>query len=71
MRLSDIMSAMQLSTYAEIALVLFLAAFAAIVFYVFGPSRRSHFEAVARIPLGDDDATEGASNPPRDSGAVQ
>jgi cbb3-type cytochrome oxidase subunit 3 len=58
MRLSDIMSAANLSAYAEVALVIFCLAFVAIVVRTWAPSRRAELEAAARIPL-DDDAPSG------------
>ena len=49
MKLSDVMSAMDLASYAEVGLVLFLAAFAAIAVDVLRPGRS--FEALGRLPL--------------------
>jgi cbb3-type cytochrome oxidase subunit 3 len=54
MKLSDIMSHAQLSVYTEIALVLFLAVFVAIVIHTFLPSRRRELEEISRLPLSDD-----------------
>jgi cbb3-type cytochrome oxidase subunit 3 len=54
MRLSDIMSAMHLSSYAEVAMVLFMAAFAAIVFHVFGRDHADEWEAARQMPLEED-----------------
>ena len=54
MKLSDIMSAANLSSYAEVALVIFCAVFIAIVIRTWAPSRRAELEAAARIPLDDD-----------------
>lgn len=51
MRLSDIMSAMQLGTYAEVALVLFIAAFLAIGAHVFRRSNASAWERARHLPL--------------------
>lgn len=51
MKLSDIMSNSGLSIYAEVALVLFLAAFVFIVIRTYLPSRRKELEEIARIPL--------------------
>ena len=51
MKLSDIMSNSGLSIYAEIALVLFLAAFVFIVIRTYLPSRKKELDAIARIPL--------------------
>jgi cbb3-type cytochrome oxidase subunit 3 len=53
MRLSDIMGHAGLSTYAEIALVLFLIAFVLIAISVFAPSRTKEFEEASRMPLDD------------------
>lgn len=54
MKLSDIMSYAQLSVYTEIALVLFLAVFIAIVIHTFLPSRKRELEEISRLPLSDD-----------------
>jgi hypothetical protein len=51
MRLSDIMSAMQLGTYAEVALVLFMAAFAAIGVNVFLRRNAGTWERARHLPL--------------------
>jgi hypothetical protein len=51
MRLSDIMSAMQLGTYAEIALVLFMLAFAAIGANVFWRRNAAVWERARHLPL--------------------
>lgn len=53
MKLSDVMGAANLSIYAQVALILFLAAFAGIVFRTFRPSRRREFEDARRLPLDD------------------
>jgi len=49
MKLSDIMSAMDLAVYAEVGLVLFLIAFAAVVLDVFRRGRG--LESHAALPL--------------------
>lgn len=54
MKLSDIMSAAGLSWYAEVAMVLFILAFLIIVWRVFAPSRKAHWEQQARMPLDDE-----------------
>ena len=54
MRLSDVISAMQLSHYAEIALVLFLLAFMAIALQLFGKRNQREWEAARRLPLRED-----------------
>lgn len=51
MRLSDIMSAMQLGTYAEVALVLFMAAFAAVGVNVFLRRNAGAWERARHLPL--------------------
>ena len=52
MRLSDVMGHAGLSIYAEIALVIFLGVFVAIVIRLF-TSKRSDLERHARMPLDD------------------
>jgi cbb3-type cytochrome oxidase subunit 3 len=54
MRLSDIMAHAGLSGYAEIALVLFLVAFLAIVVRIFWPGRGKEMDAASRMPLDDE-----------------
>jgi cbb3-type cytochrome oxidase subunit 3 len=61
MRLSDIMSALHLSTYAEVALVLFLVAFAAITLHVFRRQNAGEWELARHLPL---DATDDAHPSP-------
>lgn len=53
MRLSDIMSHAGLSTYAEVALVIFLIAFLLIAVGIFAPSRKREFDEASRMPLDD------------------
>lgn len=53
MRLSDIMSALHLSTYAEVALVLFLLAFVAITLHVFRRKNAAEWERARHLPLDD------------------
>jgi cbb3-type cytochrome oxidase subunit 3 len=57
-RLSDIMGAMHLSSYAEIALVLFLAAFAAISLHVFRNQHAADWELARHLPLELTDGEE-------------
>ena len=52
MKLSDIMGNSGLTLYAEIALILFLVVFVAIVIRVFA-TRRSDMDRNARLPLDD------------------
>ena len=55
MRLSDIMSNAGLAGYAEIALILFILVFLAVVIRIFWPGRKREMDAAARLPLEDDD----------------
>ena len=57
MKLSDIMSSMQLSSYAEVALVLFLAAFAAIALSLFWGRNREEWERCRHLPLDETNDT--------------
>ena len=61
MKLSDVMSAMQLSAYAEVALVLFLAAFLATAASLLVNRRAEEWERARRIPL-DEDAEPSSSS---------
>ena len=54
MKLSDIMSAAGLSAYAEIAMILFIAAFIVIVILTFAPGRQKTYDAASRMPLDDE-----------------
>ncbi len=54
MRLSDIMGAANLSVYAEIAMILFIVAFIAIVILIFSPGRQRTYDAASRMPLDDE-----------------
>ncbi len=54
MKLSDIMGHAGLSAYAEIALILFLAAFVAVLVRTFRSSDRAELDRVSRLPLEDD-----------------
>ena len=56
MKLSDIMSAMDLAVYAEVGLVLFLAAFAAVAIDVLRRGRS--LEAFSRLPLESERAAD-------------
>jgi len=53
MSLSDIVGAADLTTWAEIALVIFFVIFVGIVYYVFS-RRRGAWEHERRLPLNDD-----------------
>ncbi len=54
MRLSDIMANAGLSGYAVIAMVLFMAAFLAIVVRIFWPGKAREMDAASRMPLDDE-----------------
>jgi len=54
MKLSDVMSAMGLAGYAEVALVLFIAIFIGVVLHVYRKDGRAQYERAAQIPLHDD-----------------
>jgi len=61
MRLSDIMSSMQLSSYAEVALLLFLGAFVAVAISVFWSHSSEEWERCRHLPLDTrDDSLTGA-----------
>lgn len=53
MKLSDIMSHAGLSSYAQVALVIFLTVFIAIVIRTFWPSRNAELQEAALLPLDD------------------
>lgn len=62
MKLSDVMSAMGLQAYAQIALAICLAAFAAVVASTLLRRNREPFARASRMPLERDDvATVGAA----------
>ncbi|MFN0181779.1 MAG: cbb3-type cytochrome oxidase subunit 3 [Gemmatimonadales bacterium] len=65
MRLTDIMSGSGLSGYAIVALVLFMAAFIAIVVSIFLPSRKREFDQAGRLPLDDGQAATTPEGGPR------
>jgi cbb3-type cytochrome oxidase subunit 3 len=53
-RLSDIMANAGLAGYAEIALLIFMAVFVAVVLRIFWPGRKAELEQAARMPLDDE-----------------
>ena len=53
MSLTDVMSAMQLELYAEVALVLFLAAFLVVVAQVLSATRKPEWQRARYLPLED------------------
>ena len=56
MKLSDVMSHMGLSVYAEVALLIFLSVFVGVVFDVLASAKQHR--AASLLPL-DDEGTEG------------
>ena len=57
MKLSDVMSAAGLTSWAEIGLIISFVTFAAIVAYVFVVRSRASYEDARHLPLDDDDVT--------------
>jgi len=55
MKLSDVMSAMELHVFAEVAFVIAAAAFAAVVVTTFLQRNREPFERARLMPLTGDD----------------
>lgn len=55
MRLTDIMSRLDLSVYPQIALVMFLIIFAAAMKHVFSRARTEEFRRGSTLPLESDD----------------
>ncbi len=53
MRISDIVSNMNLATYPQIALVIFLGVFAAVAWRVFRNRHAQEYAEAARLPLDD------------------
>lgn len=54
MKLVDVMSASGLSMYAIVALVLFVAAFVAVVLMILAPGAAEKHAQASRLPLDDD-----------------
>ena len=54
MKLSDVMSAAGLASYAEVALVLFLLAFVAVAVRLFVGSHSEDWAALGKMPLRDE-----------------
>lgn len=59
MKLSDIMGAADLAIYAEIALVLFFAAFAVVLLRAVWPGQGATWDDLGRLPLEGDAADSG------------
>lgn len=53
MRLSDIMSAMALSSYAEVALVIFMIVFMAVALRLLSKRHEAQWNAARYMPLDD------------------
>lgn len=53
MRISDIVSSMDLATYPQVALVIFLAVFAAVSWRTFRKRHAQEFADAAKLPLED------------------
>lgn len=53
MRMSDIVSYLDLSIYPQVALVLFLGVFAGVVLRIIGKTRARELEACGLLPLED------------------
>lgn len=51
MRLSELMSKMDLSAYPQVALIIFLAVFAGVLVRVFSRKRGPEYRRAARLPL--------------------
>ena len=58
MKLSDIMSAAGLTSWAEIGLIISFVTFAAIVAYVFIVRSKASYEEDRNLPLDDDDGCQ-------------
>lgn len=57
MRLSELMSNMDMTFWPQVALVLFMAIFAGVLVRVFSRKRTAEYERAARIPLEDEPVT--------------
>ncbi len=62
MRLSDVMSAMDLATFPQVALILFLGVFVVVVVRVYVRGRPADFEDVSQLPFDDEPAPERRPN---------
>jgi len=58
MRLTDIMSAAGLTSWAEIGLILSVITFSAIVVWVFVVRRKPSYEHLRELPLEDDNSAD-------------
>lgn len=64
--LRDVMQSSGLSVYAEVGLLVFLVTFVALALRVVS-RRRGHYDAVARLPLQDEDREASSSVRPAQS----
>ena len=62
MKLSDVMGAADLVSFAEIGLVISFLTFAAIVVYVFIVRSKASYEEARKLPLDDGDVTLGTAD---------
>ena len=63
MKLSDIMSAAGLSSWAEVGLILSVITFSAIVIWVFVVRKKPSYEHLRELPLEDDNAADSTRIP--------
>jgi cbb3-type cytochrome oxidase subunit 3 len=61
MKLSDVMSHMQLSVFAEVALVIFMTIFVGVCVYML--RRGEHFQQAAELPLRSEGQAHDRSEP--------
>jgi hypothetical protein len=64
MKLSDIMSSMQLSGYAEVAMLLFMGAFVAVSISLLRNRDREEWERCRHLPLDCESDASPAHRPP-------
>jgi cbb3-type cytochrome oxidase subunit 3 len=65
MGLSDVIGHAGLAGFTEVAMVLFMIAFAGIVAWTFAPSRKRELDETSRLPL--DDERTGPAGPGADA----
>ena len=65
MKLSELMSHAGLSWYAEVALVLFLLAFVAVIVAIFRPGASRGLDEASRLPFDDESAATPREEDPR------
>lgn len=63
MWLTDIVSAMGLAFFPEVALIIFLLVFASVVVRLYWKTKKSDFDAIAAIPLTDEVLTPRQGTP--------